>query len=176
MSLKTLSLSEINQLDNARFIHELGAIFEHSPWVAHGVADQRPFPTIAALHAAMVACVATANHDQQLALIRAHPELAGKAAIRGELTQDSTKEQSGAGLNACSPEEYETLARLNTAYNEKFRFPFILEVTGHNRASIIENFTTRLGNTQAVEFEVCLQQIYRIAEIRLRALIRDSLL
>ena len=111
MSLKTLSLSEINQLDNARFIHELGAIFEHSPWVAHRVADQRPFPTIAALHAAMVACVASANHDQQLALIRAHPELAGKAAIRGELTQDSTKEQSGAGLNACSPEEYETLTR-----------------------------------------------------------------
>ena len=131
MSLKTLSLSEINQLDNARFIHELGAIFEHSPWVAHRV---------------------------------------------GELTQDSTNEQSGAGLNACSPKEYETLTRLNTAYNEKFGFPFILAVTGHNRASIIENFTSRLGNTQAVEFEMCLQQIYRIAEIRLRALIRDSLL
>jgi len=176
MSPQTHSLSEINRFDTARFVHELGGIFEHSPWVAMGVANQRPFQTIDALHAAMVTCVATANQSRQLALIRAHPELAGKAAIRGELTQDSTREQGGAGLDACSPEEYQTLARLNSAYNEKFGFPFILAVTGHNRASIIENFSSRLGNTQAAEFEMCLQQIYRIAEIRLRALIRDSLL
>ena len=108
---------------------------------------------------------------EQLALLRAHPELAGKAAVRGELTADSTQEQSGAGLSQCSPEEFALLTDLNRRYNAKFGFPFILAVKGYDRAGIIREFARRVEQDRAAEFAECLAQIARITRFRLEALV-----
>ena len=168
-----ITLQQLNALDTAAFTRLLGAIFEHSPWVAERAAIKRPFATLPALHAAMVAEIEAAGLEAPLRLIRAHPELAGKAAVRGELTAESTREQSGAGLNQCSPQEFEKLQRLNADYNAKFGFPFIVAVRGHTRHSIIALFEQRLANSVATEVQECLRQIYRIGLQRLQALIGD---
>ena len=107
-----MTLNEINTVDGATFVATLGGIFEHSPWVADGAVAARPFASVDALHQAMLAVVHAAGEEQQLALLRAHPELAGKAAVRGELTADSTSEQSGAGLGACTPGPVPLAARI----------------------------------------------------------------
>lgn len=168
--MDTTDINTLNQLDSAAFAKRLGGIFEHSPWIPAAVAAQRPFPDIASLHAAMVKVVAAADCKAQLALIRAHPELAGKAAIAGKLTAESTREQQGAGLDLCSPEEFERLQSMNRAYNEKFGFPFIVAVRGHTRSSILDLLEQRLKNDIETELSECLQQIYRIARLRLEAL------
>ena len=148
-------------------------MFEHSPWVARQTFAARPFADVEALHAAMVSVVDHAGEDEKLALLRAHPELAGKAAIRGELTVESKKEQSGAGLSQCSPEEFAYLTDLNRRYNAKFGFPFILAVKGYDRARIIREFATRVERDRAAELAECLAQVARIARFRLDALIRS---
>ena len=159
-----------DELAPADFVAELGSIFEHSPWVAEGVVAQRPFHTVDALHAAMCQVVREAGEGAQLALIRAHPELAGKAAIRGELTTASTKEQHAAGLDQCSPEEFAELTTLNRAYHERHGFPFILAVKGHTRESVIAAMRERLENPRDTEIATCLAQIERIARLRLEAM------
>jgi 2-oxo-4-hydroxy-4-carboxy-5-ureidoimidazoline decarboxylase len=163
-------IAELNALSTEAFVARLGGLFEHSPWVAERAAPGRPYASIDALHAAMCAVVAAAAPEEQLALIRAHPELAGRAAIRGELTEASTREQQGAGLDRCSPEEYADLTRLNAAYTEKFGFPFIIAVKGHTRASIIAAMAGRLGNERDAEIAEALMQIGRIAGFRLEGL------
>lgn len=168
-----MTLAALNGMDRARFVATLGAIFEHSPWVAEHVVDARPFASVDALHEAMVAAVAAAPAHVQLALIRAHPQLAGKAAIRGELTVESTREQAGAGLDACSPEEFARLTELNARYNARFRFPFILAVKGYDRAGIIAAFEARLTHTPAEAHAESLRQIARIARARLGVLLDD---
>ena len=170
-STTPMTLDELNKLSQADFSATLGAIFEHSPWIAAATWPRRPFASVDALHAAMCATLAAADLDAKLALIRAHPELAGKAAIRGELTDASTREQSGAGLNQCSPEEYARLTELNAAYNQRFGFPFILAVRGHTRDSILATMAARLGNDREVEIATALAQIERIAGFRVRDLI-----
>jgi 2-oxo-4-hydroxy-4-carboxy-5-ureidoimidazoline decarboxylase len=165
------TLQQINAMDRAALTRLLGGIFEHSPWVAERAADKRPFVSVEQLHAAMVAEIEAAGLEAQLRLIRAHPELAGKAAVRGELTEESTREQSGAGLNSCSPEEFEKLQRLNAAYNERFGFPFIVAVRGHTRESIIALFEQRLANSREAEIRECLRQIYLIGRFRLEDLL-----
>lgn len=172
--MSTLTLAALNALPPEAFVERLGGVFEHSPWVAAGVIDARPFGSVAALHSAMCAVVAGAGRDAQLALIRAHPELAGRAAIAGELTIASTREQQGAGLDRCSPEEFAELNALNTAYRERFGFPFIIAVRGHSRQSIIASLRTRLGHAPEQEFAEALRQIERIAEFRLAAMIAGS--
>jgi 2-oxo-4-hydroxy-4-carboxy-5-ureidoimidazoline decarboxylase len=166
-----LTLVELNGMDKAAFVRELGGVFEHSAWVAERAFPDRPFAGIDALHAAMVTAVARATPSEQLALLRAHPELAGKAAVRGELTIDSTKEQSGAGLSQCSPEEFALLTDLNHRYNVKFGFPFILAVKGYDRAGVIREFARRVEQDRATEFAECLAQIARITRFRLEALV-----
>lgn len=166
-----MHLDELNRCDRATFVATLGGVFEHSPWVAERACDARPFSDADALHRAMVEVVGAAPEEARLALIRAHPELAGKAAVRGELTADSTKEQSGAGLDQCSPDEFARLNVLNTAYNAKFGFPFILAVKGHDRASILREFARRLGHDRPAEFAEALAQIARIARFRLEVLL-----
>ncbi len=168
-----MTLAQINALDEAGFVRTLGGIFEHSPWVAQRAFAQRPFASVAALHAAMNGVVAKATPAEQFALLRAHPELAGKAAVRGELTADSTTEQSGAGLTACSPEEYGQLNELNRLYNAKFGFPFILAVKGYDRAGVIREFARRVQLDRADEMTECLAQVSRIARLRLDALIAE---
>ncbi|TDR38717.1 2-oxo-4-hydroxy-4-carboxy-5-ureidoimidazoline decarboxylase [Tahibacter aquaticus] len=165
-----MTLDQLNALDRAAFTAQLGGIFEHSPWVAERAWPQRPFASLDALHAAMSAVVAQASSAEQFALIRAHPELAGKAALRGELTDDSRREQHGAGLDQCSAEEYARLHQLNSDYSTKFGFPFIIAVRGHDRSSIIAQMAARLGNTRAAELAEALRQIERIAQIRLQAM------
>ena len=166
-----MKLAELDALPPARFVATLAGIFEHSPWVAEGVVAMRPFGSVDALHRAMVGVVDAAGHERQLALIRAHPELAGKAAVRGDIADASRREQAGAGLAQCSPQEFERLQQLNRDYNARFGFPFIVAVKGLDRAAIIERFATRLGNAPEAEFAEALAQIARIARLRLDALI-----
>jgi len=167
MSQTTYTLSQLNGMDASQFVQVLGGVYEHSPWVAEQAATQRPFASAEALAAAM----RTAGIEPQLKLVRAHPELAGKAAVRGELTAESTREQSGAGLNQCSPEEFARLQALNAQYNEKFGFPFILAVRGYDRHGIIDNFSERVENDRDTELRASLEQIHRIAGFRLADLI-----
>ncbi len=165
-----MTLSEVNALDRSAFVAALGGVFEHSPWIAAAVWSQRPFATVDALHAAMVKAVSDATEETQLALIRAHPELAGKAAIRGELTAASLGEQSGATLTHCSAEEFARLQALNSAYNRKFGFPFIIAVKGLDREAIIGRFAARLERDRELEFREALKQIARITRLRLEAM------
>ena len=168
-----MTLAELNAMSEASFVATLGGIFEHSPWVAQGAFGDRPFASVSSLHAAMLAAVDRASEAQKLALLRAHPELAGKAAVRGEMTRDSVSEQSGAGLSQCSPEEFARLTELNARYNARFGFPFILAVKGYDRAGIIGEFARRVDNDPATEFGECLAQIARITRFRLDALVTD---
>ncbi len=170
------TLPDLNSCDRAAFVATLRGIYEHSPWIAEGAAVLRPFDGVTALKQALQAVVTLASKDQQLTLLRAHPELAGKAAIAGELTLESTGEQAASGLNRCSAEEYALLHELNAAYKDKFGFPFILAVKGPTgqgltRSAIIETFARRLKNQPAAELAECLRQVHRIAEIRLNELL-----
>ena len=162
-----IALSRLNTMPPAQFAEALHGMFEHSPWVAERVVDRRPFASVLDLHAAMTSAVAAASSDEQLALIRAHPELAGRARVRDALTAESAREQSGAGLDSCTPEEFSRLHELNRAYADKFGFPFIIAVRGHDRASIIDAFAKRMQNPLAAERQEALGQIGRIAFFRL---------
>lgn len=164
-------LQALDTFSRDAFVSTLGGIFEHSPWVAEHAWERRPFADIDALHRAMCEAVETADPSLQLALIDAHPELAGKAAIRGELTTESTREQSSAGLDQCSAEEFAALQALNRAYRETFGFPFILAVRGYDRAGIIEQMRRRIQHDRESEIRESLAQIYRIARFRLDDLI-----
>ena len=162
--------AELNALDRACFVALLGGVFEHSPWIADSAYERRPFASIASLHAAMVAIVSAAGEERQLALLRAHPELAGKAMVRRELTADSTNEQTGAGLAECTPAEFERLRGLNEQYNAKFGFPFVLAVKGYDRAGILREFARRIEHDRATEYMENLAQVAKIARFRLDAL------
>ncbi|NVD99234.1 allantoate amidohydrolase [Massilia sp. BJB1822] len=172
----TITLSELNACGSAAFVDHLRGIYEHSPWIPERAAAQRPFASVTALKQALQAEVSHATQDEQLGLIRAHPELAGKAAITGQLTAESTHEQAKSGLNLCSAEEFATLQKLNADYNAKFGFPFILAVKGADgkgltRQTVIATFGRRLKNRRADEMAECLRQIHRIAEMRINDLL-----
>ncbi|MFJ9533117.1 allantoate amidohydrolase [Herbaspirillum sp. NPDC101396] len=162
--------------DVPAFVNALHGIYEHSPWIPERAAKLGPFANITALKQALQGVVTGAERAEQLGLIRAHPELAGKAAIAGELTAESTGEQAKAGLNLCTPEEFATLQKLNGDYNAKFGFPFILAVKGATgkgltRQQIITTFTRRLRNQPEDELREALRQIGRIAEMRINDLL-----
>lgn len=174
------TLSELNNCDAATFIDRLRGIYEHSPWIPERAAARRPFASETALKLALQDVVTCATLDEQLGLIREHPELAGKAAVAGELTMESTSEQAASGLHLCSAEEYAVLHQLNADYNAKFGFPFILAVKGPTgkgltRRQVIAAFSRRLKNRRPDEIAECLRQIKRIAEIRLNDLLGVSL-
>lgn len=158
----------------ADFVARYGAIYENSPWVAERaerhVAGCRDIDTIATV---MADCVNNAALDEQLELIRAHPDLAGKAQTAGKLTADSRSEQARAGLDQCTNEEYEKFQILNRAYREKFGFPFVMAVRDSNRAEILAAFEARLGNEPTTEFETALAEIHKIARLRLDAIEAD---
>ncbi len=170
-----IALAQLNAMPATDFVAALGGVFEHSPWIAERVAAQRPFASRLDLHAAMCDAVARASEPEQLALIRAHPELAGRVAVRKELTAESTREQAGAGLDQCTPIEFARLQELNAAYNARFGFPFILAVRGHDRASILAAFAARVNNAVDEERRVALEQIGRIAFFRLNELVAAPL-
>lgn len=158
-------------LSRQAFVARFGGIYEHSPWIAEAVwGETGPgtgCDTVAGLAKAMADVLAAAPHEAKRALIRAHPDLAGKAAVAGELTADSANEQAGAGLDRCTPEEFASFQHLNAAYKAKFGFPFIIAVRGLGRAEILAAFERRLGNDAEVEFETALGEINRIARLRL---------
>ena len=174
------TLSDLNSGDSATFVERLRGIYEHSPWIPERAAARRPFASVTALKLALQEVVSAATLDEQLGLIRAHPELAGKAAVAGQLTAESTSEQAKSGLHLCSAEEFATLHQLNADYNAKFGFPFILAVKGPTgqgltRQSVIATFARRLKNQRAGEIAECIRQIKRIAEIRLNDLLAVQL-
>jgi OHCU decarboxylase len=153
------------------FVRRYGGIYENSPWVAEkaaplidGSAD------IDVIARVMVDCVDNASRERQLALIRAHPDLAGKAAVADELTDDSKSEQASAGLDQCTPDEYQRFQALNSAYRRKFGFPFVMAVRNCSRAQILAAFESRLENDYDEEFENALFEIHKIARLRLVAL------
>ncbi|MBA4262876.1 MAG: OHCU decarboxylase [Comamonadaceae bacterium] len=167
-----VTLDQLNTAPLAEAAQMLDGLYEHSPWIAEAALKQRPFASLAALKHAMVRVLNEAGVAPQLALIRAHPELAGKAMVSQSLTTESTHEQSKAGLTHCTPEEFAQIQRLNADYNTRFGFPFILAVrgprgTGLTKAQIIATFERRLQHPVDFERAECLRNIHRIAEIRL---------
>lgn len=158
-------------MEHGEFTRALGAVFEHSPWVAERAWAARPSKSMEDLHTAMVGAVRLASRNEQLALLRAHPDLAGKAARAGTMSAASLAEQSSAGLDRLTDEEYEQFSRLNAAYREKFGFPFIIAVRRHTRASILAAFESRLAHTVEQEIETALAQVFDIARMRLETLL-----
>jgi len=165
--MNPISLETLNAAHRDAFVAALGEIMEHSPWVAEAAYAARPFSSLAALYQAMVDAVRNAGDDRKLALIKKHPELAGKVALAGALGADSAAEQEGAGLNRLTEEEFATFHRLNDAYGSKFGIPFIVCVRRHGKDSILRQFAQRLGNDAAAECDTALKEIFRIAALRL---------
>ncbi|HKZ74363.1 MAG TPA: 2-oxo-4-hydroxy-4-carboxy-5-ureidoimidazoline decarboxylase [Steroidobacteraceae bacterium] len=160
----------VNGMDRADFAARFGAVYEHSPWVAEGAWEARPFADRAALEQAMRDVVLGAGRDRQLALLRAHPRL----GTRLELSGHSRAEQSGAGIASASEADRETLARLNRAYEEKFGFPFILAVRNASVPTILDSCRTRIDHDAPSEFEESLRQVFRIAHFRLSDLVHQE--
>lgn len=160
-------LAEINALDRAGFVARLGGIFEHSPWVAERAAGARPFVSLAALHGAMVRSMRAGSEAEKTALLCAHPELAGREAMEGRLTADSTGEQKSAGLDRLDAAEMRRLAEMNAAYRAKFGFPFIIAVRARTKAEILSEFARRLARAPAEERAAALAEVETIARIRL---------
>lgn len=165
--MTSYALENVNQMPVADFVTVFGDVAEHSPWVAEKAAVLRPFLSKEAMHDAFSASVLQAPRDQQLALIRAHPDLAGKAAMHGDLTRDSASEQSGAGLDRLTKAEYDRFTELNERYREKFDFPFIFAIKGANKHQILEGFEARILNDQIQELSAALDNISRIFSFRI---------
>ena len=167
-----ITLNQLNASAQDEFMRLLDGTYEHSPWIAAQAWTSRPFTSLDQLKLALVQVVRNSGEDAQLALIRAHPELAGKAMVSNTLTAESTHEQGKAGLSECTAEEFASIQRLNADYNAKFGFPFILAVRGPRglglaKSEIIATFKRRLDNHPDFERAECLRNIYRIAELRL---------
>ena len=167
MSLRQVPLETLNAADKWGFVADLGDIFEQAPWVAEAVFRQRPFATLVSLYEAMTREVDAADQAQQLALINAHPDLAGRAARQGSLSAASQSEQSSTGLDRLSDDEFDTFHRLNEGYRSKFGFPFIICVRRHSKDSILRQFEHRLRNGKDAEIATALAEIARIAALRL---------
>lgn len=162
-------------MPRAAFERELGAVFEHSPWVAERACEARPFATADALHAAMMAAVRAATRAEQLALVRAHPELAGAEARAGTLTAHSTGEQARLGFNALSRQEFARIGELNRRYRNKFGFPCIIALRLHaTRASVLDEMERRLGNDGETELGAALEQIGHITRGRLGKMLGEG--
>jgi OHCU decarboxylase len=167
---QTLTPSSLSRED---FVKAFADIYEHSPWVAEKAYDlghDSDIDDIEVLHARMSDILLSADHATQLALINAHPDLAGKAAVQGQLTEASTNEQAGAGIHQCTAEEFARFTELNDAYKAKFAFPFIMAVKGSNRHQILAAFEKRIHNSADVEFACSLAEINKIAMFRLQTL------
>jgi 2-oxo-4-hydroxy-4-carboxy-5-ureidoimidazoline decarboxylase len=167
------TIRDLNALDEDAFTALLGAIYERSPWVARRCWQQRPFASLDALQGALARVLDEASTREQMEVVCAHPQLSGKAAVRGELTADSRREQAGAGLDHCTPEELAQLDAGNRAYAARFGFPFIIAVKGLGRRDIIDALQRRGARSRDQEFAEALAQIHRIAALRLRDRISD---
>ena len=158
-----MSVARLNGLDRDAFVQAVGWVFEHAPWVAERAWARRPFPSLDHLHAAMVDVMHAAGTDEQLALLRAHPDLGSRMSM----SHASTGEQSGAGLDRLAPEDFHALQRSNAEYRAKFGFPFLFAVKGSTPGQVLEALQERLARDPHVEFEEALRQVARIARFRL---------
>ena len=170
----SVDMAPINAMDRAAFVEKFGGIFENSPWVAEKASEKRPFASLDDMHAAMVAVVKHATAPLQLALLKSHPDLAGKEAQAGAMTASSVAEQASAGLNALSHEEMVQISDLNAAYKKKFGFPFIIAVRMHTKEGILFEFNRRLKNETQTEFANDLENVYIITRLRLNKLLDAS--
>jgi 2-oxo-4-hydroxy-4-carboxy-5-ureidoimidazoline decarboxylase len=161
------TVAELDSSDRATFVAVLGGLFEHSPWVAEGTYDKRPFRDADHLHAALCATMMAAPRDMQLALVRAHPDLAGRMAAAGQLTPESTREQAAAGLDRLTPSEAAEIQRLNQAYKDRFEFPFVICARLNAKDAILAAMRTRLKNDSEAELSTALAEIAKIARLRL---------
>ena len=167
------AIDQINTFDQQAFVEALGFLFESSPWIAQATWSARPFNSAAQLHAALCATVKQAPVARKIALIQAHPDLAGRAALAGTLTPESTNEQVSAGLDRLSPDEFASFTRLNDAYRNQFGFPFVICVREHTKHSILQNFVQRLEHSREQEIDTALDEIAKIARLRLQGVLAD---
>ena len=158
-----MTMDELNALGQEQFLAALGGIFEDSPWVAEQVWGLRPFPSVESLRSAMATSVAKAGSEQQLTLLRAHPDLGARA----RMSDASQSEQAGAGLDSLNPEEFGRLTKLNAEYKNRFGFPFLYAVKGSTKHDILRALEQRIHNEREAEFQEALRQVYRIASFRL---------
>lgn len=170
-TMPPLALATLNGMDRAAFVAALGGVFEGPPWIVEDAWARRPFATRAALQHALCAVMCAAPEERQVALLRAHPDLVGRAALAGTLSPASAGEQAAAGLNALSGEEVSTFQRLNQAYRERFGFPFVICARANRKASILAGFASRLGNARTQEIATALGEVCQIAELRLADLL-----
>jgi len=169
--MNSCTVTEINSLACDEFVRLLGPVFEQSPWVAAAAWPKRPFATREALHAALCDVVAGAGAEKQLALIRAHPDLAGRLGPADGLTAESAREQAGAGLGRLTPEEAEQFRNHNAAYRGKFGFPFVICARLNRKDAILDGFRARLPNSREQEMQTALREIFKIAGLRLNDLL-----
>lgn len=176
MKTHAFAINRPSRMARDEFVRVFGGVYEHSPWIAETAWELGPGPdpemgaardTAEGIHRAFRTVVDRAGEEKQLALLRAHPDLAGKLAIAGGLTAASNAEQAGADLGNCTPDEFEAFRSLNEAYRDKFGFPFILAVRGFHRTEILEIFRKRVNNDPETEFAEALEQVHRIALLRL---------
>ena len=168
-----LDIQAISAMDRGDFIAAIGPVFEHSPWIAERAWGARPFAGVAALHAALVAVIAAASPAEQLALLNAHPDRAGRAARAGEITAESRGEQGRAGLGQLTEADLARFDRLNRDYRARFGFPFIIAVQGRGKAEILQAFERRLSSDPGPEMETALEQVAEIGRLRLARLVRE---
>ena len=165
------AIQNVNRMDESTFVSVFGSVFEHSPWVAEAAWQLRPFTSLDALHLAMNSIVHAAGQRRQMTLIKAHPELAGRLARSGQLTAESRSEQAQAGLTSLPDDLTKQMLELNSSYQKKFGFPFIICARLNNVATILQAMEDRLTNDSETEFKTALQEISKIARLRLADMI-----
>lgn len=170
----TISLHALNQMARDDFVSICGPLFEHSPWIAERTWASRPFGTLEQLHQALCGTMFAATTDKKVRVITSHPDLVGRMVREGKLTRESTAEQKSAGLDALSEDEIQQFDRLNTAYGEKFGFPFVICARENKKHAILAAFPVRLNNTREEEIKTALQEIAKIAKLRLLDAVKDG--
>lgn len=169
-----LTLQQINACDQESFVRALAPLFEGPPWIVRAAWQQRPFSDRAQLQQVLSSIMYSAAQEQQVALLRAHPDLVGRAALAGTLTPSSTREQAAAGLDRLSPEEIATFTRSNAAYQERFDFPFVICARENKKESILAGFSTRLQHTREQEIAIALAEVAKICSLRLQDLVSQE--
>jgi OHCU decarboxylase len=170
--MNSATLAQINSLSCEEFVRVIGPVFEHSPWIADAAWPSRPFSNLEQLHKILTGIVRDASEEQQVKLIQAHPDLVGRAALAGTLTPESNREQTSAGLGKLTPEEIALFQKNNHAYREKFGFPFVICARLNKKEAILKGFETRLKNSRELEINAALDEIGKIAWLRLQDIIK----
>jgi len=174
MSIRQITLREINTFDQEQFVAALDVLFEGPPWIVTQSWYSRPFGSLAQLYQTLCDVMYNASIEQQVALLQAHPDLVGRAALAGTLTPESTNEQASAGLDRLSPAEITTFAHLNQTYHDRFGFPFVICVRENKKASILASFSSRLQHSRPQEIEAALAEVARICFFRLHDLVAQE--